>query len=305
MSDESLQVVDDVSDASAPVADVKDQTEQTDNTEPNAEAVEVEDNTDEQKPSEDDASEAEQNEGDKKPEISDADKVRHAMQKRIDRLIAEKAADAERRAQEQKQQPEQQIVDKGRPKAPDVLDYGSDSEYQEAVKVYEAELETYIKEKSLRDAQIEAKQREQMELKETLKAQFDEREHKYRLENPDYDLKSEIFKSIVDDYKHKYRGENPGLNAVSQVIIESDVAPNLISFIADNPQYTEQFEAMTPVQAARAMFKLEMQLSETPKAEAQTKPKPISPLKGTGKSAPDPKNMSTDEYMKWRSARKS
>lgn len=102
-------------------------------------------------------------------------------------------------------------------------------------------------------------------------------------------------------------------NEVRDAIFESDVGPQILYHLAENPDVAKKLSGLTPIGAIRLIGKLEAQL-EGPKAEAPQKepvvkskaPAPITPIKGNA-AAPvtdlDGNRQFHGSYQQWKAAR--
>lgn len=151
------------------------------------------------------------------------------------------------------------------------------------------------------------------EIAPTIKQQEAEIEHRRKvLEKLSETWGQERFDSLASDLDDAFGGlaDRSGKpKPATDAIFESDDPAALIEYLAD-PENAAQAEAiarMNPVQAGRAITKLEIQLeAEKAKAKAEEKPQrskapaPLEPLKpgGTFKGAPDPSD--TKAWIRWR-----
>ena len=89
---------------------------------------------------------------------------------------------------------------------------------------------------------------------------------------------------------------------MTDLILTSDVGPDVAYHLGQNRALAAQIAAMNPVEAARAIGRIEASLSQ-PKPRTETKaPDPISPVRGSAGAARDPSKMSVTEYAAWRAA---
>lgn len=87
---------------------------------------------------------------------------------------------------------------------------------------------------------------------------------------------------------------------LSWMIMESDQAHDLAYHIGKNPALARTLSAMSPVEAARHLGKIEATLA-APKPATRA-PEPITPNKGSAPPAKDPAKMTAAEYSAWREA---
>jgi hypothetical protein len=104
-------------------------------------------------------------------------------------------------------------------------------------------------------------------------------------------------------------------NEVREAIIESDVGPQVLYYLAENPDFAEKLAKMSSLKALREIGKLEARLEKSePKQEVTTvaaksnAPAPISPLKATSAVADIPisaEGQFSGSYAQWKAARKA
>ena len=118
------------------------------------------------------------------------------------------------------------------------------------------------------------------------------------------------WQASVDDAKAKYTdfaavAQNPSLpvsNDMAHLIKTSDSGPDVLYHLGQNPALAAQIAQMPPIEAARAIGRIEA-LINTPKSRTSSSaPPPITPVKGGAGAMPDPSKMSQSEYRKWREA---
>lgn len=69
----------------------------------------------------------------------------------------------------------------------------------------------------------------------------------------------------------------------------------------DNAEEAERIARMSPLQAGRALARIEVKLAQKPeKPEPSKAPKPVEPLRGFGTASKDPANMTDKEFAAWR-----
>lgn len=104
-------------------------------------------------------------------------------------------------------------------------------------------------------------------------------------------------------------------NEVRDAIMESDVGPQVLYYLADNPEFANKLAAMPSLKALREIGKLEARLEKSePKQEVNSvaaksnAPAPISPLKATSAVADVPisaEGQFSGSYAQWKAARKA
>ena len=97
------------------------------------------------------------------------------------------------------------------------------------------------------------------------------------------------------------RGWEPS-PVMTDLILTSDVGADVAYHLGQNHALAAQIAAMNPVEAARAIGRIEAGIVQ-PKPRTETKaPDPISPVRGSAGAARDPSKMSVTEYAAWRAA---
>jgi hypothetical protein len=104
---------------------------------------------------------------------------------------------------------------------------------------------------------------------------------------------------VVPDYQEVLSRARISMpEATLNIVRESD--PMVAYHLAKNPHLAEDIGLMHPVQAAKAIGRIEAQV-RLPQARTQTgAPRPGVALKGGAAAAPDPAKMSMADYAKWR-----
>jgi hypothetical protein len=92
----------------------------------------------------------------------------------------------------------------------------------------------------------------------------------------------------------------PVTPAMGDIIMTSDNGPDVLYFLGQNRALAAQIAAMHPVEAARAIGRIEATLS-LPKPRTETNaPAPISPVRGSAGAGRDPSKMSFAEFKAYR-----
>lgn len=97
------------------------------------------------------------------------------------------------------------------------------------------------------------------------------------------------------------RGWEPS-PVMTDLILTSDVGPDVAYHLGQNRALAAQIAAMNPVEAARAIGRIEADVARSqPKPKLETKaPDPITPVRGTAAVARDPDKMSYKDFVKYR-----
>lgn len=218
----------------------------------------------------------------------DEDKPRRASraerQKRALTAARARAAELEAKLAEVEQAKRQPAKD-DRPKEQDFNgDYAAFERAQTAYEIKQA-----IREEKARDEETRVNERRSAERQEKLEA-FDESEDQLRERVPDYD-------------KVMKQAKNDGLKFaphIGELILDSSKSAHLAYYLAGKPEKTSELNAMSPVQAAREIGRIEARLS-LPTPDKSTKaPPPRSAPAGGAAAAPDPNKMSMADYKAWR-----
>ena len=84
--------------------------------------------------------------------------------------------------------------------------------------------------------------------------------------------------------------------ALADLVLESDLAPDLTYHLGANPELARRLSSLPPVAAARELGRIEASLS-APKPKLQSSaPAPISPVNPTGTAAKNPEDMTVQEW---------
>ena len=87
---------------------------------------------------------------------------------------------------------------------------------------------------------------------------------------------------------------------MTDLILTSDVGADVAYHLGQNHALAAQIAAMNPVEAARAIGRIEAGIVQ-PKPRTETKaPDPISPVRGSAGAARDPEKMSYRDFVKFR-----
>ena len=114
----------------------------------------------------------------------------------------------------------------------------------------------------------------------------------------------------VEDAKTRYsdfdavaRAETlPVSPAMAQIIQASDVGPDVLYHLGMNPELAAQISRMHPVEAARAIGRIEAAVSTGTRKSVTAAPPPVTPVKGASAAGKRPSEMTPAEYRAWREA---
>lgn len=219
-------------------------------------------------------------EADKSPR---AKRRRESRERRNAEIRAERDQLAARLAEYERSKAEPAKDD--RPKEQDFNgDYAAFERAQTAYEIKQA-----IREEKAKDEQARVSERRSAERQEKLEA-FDESEDQIRERVPDYD---KVMKQATTD----------GLKFaphVGELILDSSKSAHLAYFLAGKPEKARELNAMSPVQAAREIGRIEARLSLPTPNKSTKAPPPRSAPGGGAAAAPDLGTMSMDDYVAYR-----
>ena len=175
------------------------------------------------------------------------------------------------------------------------------SQFEDAFE-YAKALAEWSTEKALRERDAAEAQRKQQEAEAVKHREWADRVAKAKANLPDFDDMVASSDVVVS-------------NEVRDAIMESEVGPQLLYHLADNPEVAESLAKMPAVKALREIGKLEARLERSDaKPEVKTvaaksnAPAPISPLRATSAAADVQVNSEGQfhgTYAQWKAARKA
>ena len=112
----------------------------------------------------------------------------------------------------------------------------------------------------------------------------------------------------IEDGRSKYEdfeaiALNPNLpisQEMGRVILQSDVAADVTYHLGKNPRIAEQIAGMEPMDMARAIGRLEANLTAPKPKTVSEAPAPIKPVKSKATAVPDVSKMTNEEYRRYR-----
>lgn len=226
-----------------------------------------------------------------KPEPTEAEKVKHGMQKRIDKQTA-KLAEMERLLSEKeamllKAQPQQTD-------APKEEDFESYEDYLKAQGRYEALQEQ--KETQRKQAQAERDAAYQKTMTER-RAMFEEKEVELKKVTPDYDEKVKEVEMNIQLLSDSQKASTE-FQVFRDMLFSSDNMPALTYELGKNPDLLDEMLTMNPLQIARKIARLELQIENAPKAQHKPVTAPPSPISSGSKVNKSFEDMSYKELKK-------
>jgi len=227
-----------------------------------------------------------------KPEPTEAEKIKYAMQKRIDKQTA-KLAEMERLLAEKeavllKSQPQQQTD------APKEEDFGTYEEYLKAQGRWEALQEQ--KEAQQKQAQADRDAAYQKTMAER-KVMFDEKETELKKITPDYDEKVAEVESSISLLTDSQKSSTE-FQVFRDMLFSSDNMPALTYELGKNPDLLDKMLTMNPLQIARQIARLELQIENAPKQQHKPVTAPPTPISSNSKANKTIEQMSYKEIKK-------
>lgn len=226
-----------------------------------------------------------------KPELTEADKIRHAMQKRIDRLTAKSSA-----AEQQLQEVMERLKQFDQPKtndAPKEDDFETVEDYLKAVGKWEAKQEAAKAEQERRHKEIQAKQQE---IEDGQRKIFDLRADELRKTTPDFDDTAQAFVEELAELK-----PSEGTEALKTIIRSSPLGADLIYHLGKNPDVVESLKKTDTVGLARTLFRIEYDLEKAPKPQPSVSPKPPRAVGSKSNATKSLAESSPEDIVKWAS----
>jgi hypothetical protein len=139
-------------------------------------------------------------------------------------------------------------------------------------------------------------------LTEREQRQAAEREATDRLKSAEtFRKRAEKMTAILPDFEDVVANSDAPMTPPMRYAIEaSEFGPQMAYHFANNPNEAEDIAQLSPLDAARAMGRLEERLSKPVEKKATSAPAPLTPIGGSGKVSKDPADMSQKEFEAWR-----
>lgn len=223
-------------------------------------------------------------------EPTEAERVKHSMQKRVDKLTA-RLSERERALQQAMAE-----LEKAKPAKtdgpPQEGDFESTEEYLKALGRYEERQEREAKDKEAKQA---AAKKAHEELITARRADYDAKEAELRTTYPDYDDAT----AVVADALNEYEPNNPGAKAFANIMLNLENTPAMTYHLGKNPEVLEQLRtAKSEFDLARILFVEEYKLKSAPKTKQSPQPSPPKPLSGSGSATRSEDALSGRELRK-------
>lgn len=241
----------------------------------------------------DDAPQVEADEGgepakEQPKELTEVDKVKYAMQKRIDRLTA-KAAELERSHIEAVEKLKQ--FEQPKSSAPNEDDFETTEDYLKALGKYEAQQEIEAQKKAEAE---EIKNKAYAEKIAAKRAAFEAQEAEIRKTTPDYDEAVQVLNEFVSTVNT----QTQEFQVFRDVLMDSKNMPAISYELGKNPDLMDKLSKSSPVEIARTLFRLEYDIENRAKPTTQTQPAPPKPVTNSSKTTKSLEEMSYKELKK-------
>lgn len=205
-----------------------------------------------------------------------------AEMRALERQIAENQAklDADRKAFEESQM--------GALKEPNIDDYEDTEKYKKDIKAF-------YEQKS----ELESKQKTNENI--TKQRTFDKQQKiltNWNMKRQQAITKDPMFTGYDGVVKSAFRVNNTSPD-VEEELIGSEIATDLVTYLAKNPEELQTMAQAGPGTALKELGKLEARLSASPKKTSPTAPKPPSGNPGGGGASKDLSKMSQTEYNEY------
>ena len=224
-----------------------------------------------------------------KKELSEVEKVKAAMQKRIDRLTAQKT-NAERQFQDAIAN--LQKYEQPKSNAPKEEDFETTEDYLKAVGKYEAQQEIEAQKKA--EAQDQANKAYQAQV-EAKRAEISEKEAEIRKTTPDYDEKVAIVTEFIDGVDQN----TVEFKTFRDVLFGMKNMPAISYKLGSDPDLMESMAKQSPIEIARTLFRLEYDLENAPKQNVKPVAAPPKPISSNSKGNRSLNDKSGSEILEW------
>lgn len=236
-----------------------------------------------------DDADSEEDQGEK----SLSDREKRKKDREYKKRLREEAAEA-KRALDAARARQERITKAGESSTPpQEKDFDDYSDYVAAKAVWRYSQETHSREAEAVGSEVEEAQRKLQQIDETEKR-----------------LVQENFAAQVADARSRYADYDAVVTArdvpISQTVVDivtqSDVGADVAYYLASNKALAAEVSAMSPIEAARAIGRIEAKIAAPRPRSTSTAPDPITPVKGKAAATKDPSKMSMAEYKKWRAS---
>lgn len=212
--------------------------------------------------------------------IDELVRQREEERARADRLEAAIMQQMQQRHPQEQPAPAPQFPD-APPIPPDRYMYDTDTEYQQAVAQYQQENLAFVQGQIYRVQQEAQGQYQQQQRQQQIAQGLQGLVAKGAAAHPDFQSVAFVPRGLED------------------VFVASENGAEIAYHLGKNPAELQRITALSPVQAAYEIAKLDAKLS-APKPAATKAPAPINPVGGNTPAEKDPDKMTIEEWMAWR-----
>lgn len=221
-----------------------------------------------------------------KPEPTEAEKIKHAMQKRIDKQTA-RMSEMERKLAEAEatllkfQKPNND----GMPKEEDYpIEEGGYEAFLKDLGKWEARQELKAENETKAKAERDAAYQRTIDQRREM---FIEKETELKAVTPDYDEKVGEVEQTIALLSDQQKASTE-FSVFRDMLFSSDNMPALAYELGKNPDLLERMLTMNPMQIARQIARLELQIENAPKKQHEPVAAPPSPISGSSKTSSKP-----------------
>lgn len=219
-------------------------------------------------------------------EPTEAEKIKSAMQKRIDRITAQKAqiqreyAEKEREYAEKLAKFEQSMPKQQDSGEPTESQFDTVEDYLIAKGKWQAKQEF-----AAQQAQEKAKAEQAAYAEKIAKTaqEFQAKETEFRKVTPDYDEAIQVVNEVIANVDPK----STHMAVFRDFVMESDNPTPLLYHLGKNPELIEEMQSMTPIKFAKALVRLEDKLGDIPTQQLKPTAAPPKPVKGIANTKPE------------------
>ena len=223
-------------------------------------------------------------------EKTDQPEKKDRFQSRINQLTTKNFEERQRSATLEARDKEIEYNKPAEPKpdlvAPNPDTFDTDQEYQTANAQYYADVSLKATNDRIATQDQEAAQQTQRDSIQAKKVVFE-------ANLADKRSNFEDFEDVA--YGHTFMDMD-----LAEQIFEMDKGPEVAYHLGSNLDEAERIFALTPIQRARELTKLEFQVEALKPKVVSDAPDPITPLGNSEAVEADPDKMSADEWQKWR-----
>jgi hypothetical protein len=259
--------------------------EESESSEPQSEASQTEKTDAEPESAEEsetpEASESKKDESVSSPEEAKRPEAKRNAETRIKQLTAKMRAMERQMSAMQTQTPQTTPITK-EPVRPKLSDFDTVEAFEAANEQYDVNVRKFAAEKAIIERDQKARQEaDQKTVQEAISA-FNKRAERIAKENPDFNVRE--YSQAIDP--------NPTTDGF---LLESDVGPEILSYLYENPEEAE-LRGLPPFKCARELFKLESKFSDQVKGIKKPVAKPPNYVSGKGASVTTPKSAADIIY---------